>query len=175
LKKAAMWVLALSYVLVVSFLVLLIATTGLGWRVGSVVSGSMEPDIGVGQLVVTRPVEPNTIKSGDVIAFRSLSDPDTIITHRVMSTVDTGDGVSFQTKGDANRSPDELLVPPDNVEGRVALHLPYLGYLISYAQAHFGFVTFLSITLFILVCALVLRGVVSRIQRKVKAAPAPAG
>jgi signal peptidase len=174
LKKAAIWMLALSYILAVSLLVLLIAATALGWRIGGVASGSMEPDLGVGQLVVTRPVEPNTIKSGDVIAFRSLSDPDTIITHRVISTVDTGDGISFQTKGDANRSPDQLLVPPDNVEGRVTFHVPHVGYPISYAQTLSGFTTFVAITLLTLVGAVIIRGVVSRIRREPETAPAPA-
>lgn len=170
-----MWVLALSYLVAISLLVLLIVATALGWRIGGVVSGSMDPDLGVGELVVTKQLEPNSIKSGDIIAFKSPTDPKTIITHRVIGIVGhEGDGISFQTKGDANRSPDSFLVPDENVEGRVAFHLPYIGYIVNLIQTLSGFTTFVAITILTLASVVVIRGVVSRVRREPETAPAPA-
>ena len=174
LKKATTWILAPSYILAVSLLVLLIAATALGWRIGGVASGSMEPNLGVGELVVTRPLDPNVIKSGDVIAFKSPNDPDTIITHRVIGIVDKGDGISFQTKGDANRSPDQFLVPAESLEGGITFCVPYVGYLASFAQTLSGFATFVGIMLITLVGIVILRGAVSRMRREAETAPAPA-
>jgi signal peptidase len=42
-----------------------------GWRVDTVFSGSMEPELKVGGVVVTRPVEAEDIKVGDIITFHS--------------------------------------------------------------------------------------------------------
>src|SRR3972149_3606815 len=73
-------------------------------------SGSMQPTIDIGSIVVVREqkdfISPiaNAIlyKAGDIIAFRSESNSKTIITHRVAS-VETGEsGVFYKTRGDAN-------------------------------------------------------------------------
>jgi len=42
-----------------------------GWSVDAVFSGSMEPELKVGSVVVTRPVAPEEIRAGDIITFYS--------------------------------------------------------------------------------------------------------
>lgn len=100
-----------------------------GYEVYSVVSGSMEPAIPTGSLVYIKGAEPETIKENEVIAFYSPSNPEAIITHRVvMNKVVSGE---FTTKGDANQAEDPKPVPYNNLVGRVTLSIPFAGELLS--------------------------------------------
>jgi signal peptidase len=114
-----------------------------GWRVDAVFSGSMEPEIKVGSVVVTRPVEAETIKVGDVITFNSpLSETPT--THRVVS-VEKGSELRFQTKGDTNEDADPFTVPAQNVMGKVCFHVPFFGYFSQFAKTPLGFILLLCV------------------------------
>jgi len=55
-----------------------------GWRVNAVLTGSMEPYLKVGSLVVTRPVDPGDVEMGDVIVFRPVTVGENLISHRVI-------------------------------------------------------------------------------------------
>ena len=88
-----------------------------------VYTGSMEPAIPVGSVVVIKPVDPETLKIGDIICFQ-LSQP-TSITHRIINITDQG----FITKGDANEDPDQWIVKKENVIGKAIFTIPYIGYL----------------------------------------------
>jgi len=86
-----------------------------------VVSGSMEPYVSRGSLVV---VEPSPPTLGDVGAYRlELGGGSYVIVHRV---VGVGDGF-YAFRGDAGEGVEH--VPADRVLGRVALSIPYVGYL----------------------------------------------
>ena len=63
-------------------------------------SGSMSPAIDVGSIVVARPADNAVYKIGDIIAFRSEKNPETLITHRVVSVGKDKAGVFYKTKGD---------------------------------------------------------------------------
>jgi len=100
----------------------------------NVITGSMEPAISVGDIVVVKKTEKADIKKDDVITFRIGSN---ILTHRVVEV--RGGGNQFITKGDANRRVDQT---PDDPRGRPALEyndvigvviykLPYIGNLVS--------------------------------------------
>ena len=171
-----MYILVVVTVLALLMSASCLIATGLGWKIGSIVSGSMDPDLKVGELAIAEPLDPSQVRSGDIIAFRSPEDPDTIVTHRVIGIVDSGDSISFQTKGDANHNPDRFLVPAENVEGRVALHVPYLGYFISFSQTHPGFaiIVVIPITALIIGWIVALRGPTLRMRREAEAVPAPA-
>ena len=102
-----------------------------------VLSGSMEPEISSGDTVIVKSVDPADIESGDVITFVR-ADESTPITHRVVDVVDTEEGLAFQTKGDANDDPDPALVPAENVTGEVWVVLPYVGYVVMFANTPRG-------------------------------------
>lgn len=109
----------------------------------TVTSGSMEPAIGVGDVVVVRDVPAETIETGDVITYE-LDGPGNQVerrTHRVIEVVDYGTQERFRTKGDANEDPDKEVVPPDAVVGVVVLTLPYVGYVIRFANTPLGLLT----------------------------------
>lgn len=102
-----------------------------GAAVLTVQTGSMTPGIGVGSVIVVRPVDPQTLQAGDVITFQKAPGEHVLVTHRIVSVaVDAsagGTGVSFVTKGDANRGADSEPVPAAAVKGKVWYDLPYLG------------------------------------------------
>ena len=137
--KKATWYLVFTVVfLFMTVAVLIYLAPHLGWRVDAVLSGSMEPELKVGSLVITRPVEPETIAVGDIITFRPVSVGESLITHRV-----TGIGYSsslyFETKGDANNKPDPFTVPAQNLVGKVCFHTPSWGYFTEFLKTPFGF------------------------------------
>ena len=130
---------------ILTAIVVLLILTRFGWRVDSVLSGSMEPKIGKGSFVLTRPIETEEINIGDVIVFRHTvpgeQGEQKLIVHRV---VDTRDGTWFRTKGDANEEPDASVVPAQDVIGRVCFHLPYLGRALQLARTPFGIAALVS-------------------------------
>ena len=82
-----------------------------------VVSGSMEPAIQVGDMLVIR--EQDRYQHGDIITYRSGQN---LITHRVISVDETG----LVTQGDANNVADAPITL-SQVEGKMFLRIPGLG------------------------------------------------
>jgi signal peptidase len=115
-----------------------------GWRVDAVVSGSMEPSLTVGSLVVTRPVDPEAIIAGDIITFKPAAADETPITHRVIY-IERNSPLSFITKGDANDRHDPFSVLARNVMGKICFHLPYAGYVTEFLKTPRGYFLGLAI------------------------------
>ena len=114
-----------------------------GWRIDTVLSGSMEPKLSVGSLAITRPVAAQEILPGDIITFRSPVSGK-ITSHRVATLVQTAP-YSFRTEGDANEDMDPFIVPVTNVIGKVTFHISYLGYVIQFVKTRWG----MLLTLFV--------------------------
>lgn len=97
-----------------------------------VLSGSMEPELSPGDVVVVRSVPPERIQEGDAITFRD--EEGDRITHRVVEKRTTEDGVVYRTKGDANDYPDPELVSHSQVLGSVWFHVPAVGRFFYFVQ-----------------------------------------
>jgi signal peptidase len=124
------WAVLAAVVLAVSFVM---AAAQYGWEFDAVLSGSMEPALGVGGLVVVKPVDAQHVSAGDVISFK-LPGIDTPICHRVIDIQETDGSRFFQTKGDANEEPDINLVPAEAVTGKEVFYAPYVGNLARLSQ-----------------------------------------
>jgi signal peptidase len=109
-----------------------------GWQVDTVLSGSMEPAIPTGSILVSRTVASDSINVGDIITF-SGSGKGRFITHRV-TAIERTNGIVFTTKGDANNAEDPYPVPAENVVGKVLVHIPFLGFLFSFVKTPFGMI-----------------------------------
>ena len=96
----------------------------MGMQAYNVISGSMEPEIPVGSLVLVKKCDAEELQTGDVIAFYSNG---TVVTHRLVE-IDS-EKKELTTKGDANSSVDFRPVPYADVIGRVEKHIPVLGAL----------------------------------------------
>lgn len=87
-----------------------------------VVTGSMEPEIPVGALLVARETDIEDVEIGDIVVYRSATSgmSGMIITHRVVAIHEAGDGTRYlETKGDANQYADGTLVDGRFLIGRV--------------------------------------------------------
>lgn len=97
----------------------------------TVLSGSMEPTLPVGSVVVVRPRPPAEIAVGDVITFLArdpASDATRVVTHRVVEVLP---GPEFRTRGDANPDPDPGLVAAADVRGVRWYSVPWVGGLLT--------------------------------------------
>ncbi|GEM_PF-2300404 len=101
----------------------------------TVLSGSMEPAIKTGSVVVALPVAPETVVVGDVITVTSAEPPYATVTHRVYEVSRDGEGVLFKTKGDANQLPDPWNFYYTGPAGKIVLAIPYLGYVLAYSNS----------------------------------------
>ncbi|HEY5137074.1 MAG TPA: signal peptidase I [Candidatus Nanopelagicales bacterium] len=95
-----------------------------GWRPFVVQSGSMEPRIRVGDVVLAAPVASADELLGRVAVFTDPERPDTAKTHRVVAQ--NADG-SLTTKGDANPTADSMTVPFSAVRGLGRLLVSHAG------------------------------------------------
>jgi len=98
-----------------------------------VLSGSMIPAIDIKDVVVTKKVSEDKLEVNDIITFIS---PDErhggiSITHRIIDKYydESIGSYTYRTKGDANNVADSVLVPNNNVLGKVILKVPKLGFI----------------------------------------------
>ena len=94
-------------------------------------SDSMAPEINVGDVIVTSAVDSDEVQVGSVITFLQDVAPndERCITHRVVDIISVEGLVWYQTKGDANDAPDQVMVQSSEVVGAVVLTIPYIGHL----------------------------------------------
>lgn len=106
-----------------------------------IVSGSMEPNIKIYDVVISKKVNsPKDIKVGDVITFIS-SSPLTrgyTITHRVIEVTNTEKGYVYKTKGDNNLTPDASPAEFNKILGKVIIKIPQLGRLQEFISTQSG-------------------------------------
>lgn len=117
----------LSWTIVAVFTLILIGfSTGLfGLHPSLIGSGSMTPNLLVGDIVVARAVPIETVQVGDVITFYQEG---VTIVHRVIEVHHDGGQIILITQGDANDSPD----PPvfsEYYKGKVVFTIPKIGWI----------------------------------------------
>jgi len=95
----------------------------LGYGNAVVISGSMEPAIYPGDIVIIR--KQNDYDVGDIITFKLRSH----ITHRIIERTTGG----FITQGDANNTRDAE-INEDQVVGKVVRVIPKAGHVIFFLQ-----------------------------------------
>ena len=109
--------------------------TNIGVKI--VQSGSMEPAIKTGSIVVIH--QTREYEVGNIITF-FFSPRDTIpTTHRITKVTSADGEVRYQTKGDANQSQDPQLIEKEAVIGKVLFSVPYVGYILDFAKKPLGF------------------------------------
>jgi signal peptidase len=94
-----------------------------GWTPVAITSGSMEPAIATGDIVIAAPPGDDTLGPGTVIVFDNPSAEGTI-THRIVAVDPTG---NYVTRGDANARVDSTPVPADTIHGVGRILVPAVG------------------------------------------------
>ena len=104
-----------------------------GLRFYTIMSGSMEPEMYVGDVIITKTEK--DINVGDVIAFKGKNNFVTV--HRIVDIVeDNGSEKIYQTKGDNNNANDPFTVNSNTVQGKYIIKVPYLGDVIMFLKQH---------------------------------------
>jgi signal peptidase len=112
-------------------------------QVKIVKSGSMEPVLKTGSIVIDKPQA--TYHIGDIVTFGADTKAQVPTTHRIIAISGEGASAMITTKGDANNTPDASPSPMSSVHGKVIFTLPYLGYILSFARQPVGFVVLIGV------------------------------
>ncbi len=144
-----------------------------GFMMFRVVTGSMEPTIPVGALLVTKQVDIESIRLDDIICFRTQEAEiwGKIVTHRVVGIFEGLDGRPLlETKGDANLVMDGFLVDQRNFVGKVMWHTGDKSVLSSVFSFFTNKVGFLGCIVFpcLLLAGLVLKDCVGNIKKELQ-------
>src|SRR5699024_7431356 len=131
----------LVVLLVTLFMVVITKASGsevnlFGYKVKTVLSGSMEPAFETGSIIVIKTGGDMTrFQKDDVITFRT--DEEILVTHRVTEVSD--EGRKYITKGDANDGADINPVLSENIVGKyTGFNIPYAGFVMNFANTREG-------------------------------------
>lgn len=117
-----------------------------------VYSGSMEPAIKTGSVILSLPSK--TYSQGDIVTYSTSGKTGDLVTHRIEFKLYPG-GVDseplFLTSGDANKTFDQARIKEEDIVGKVVLSLPYLGYLVDFAKKPQGFILFVIVPVTIII------------------------
>lgn len=118
-------------ILTVLSAVFLMGSRIMGYRVYTVLTGSMRPAYTEGDLLFVEPVNAHRVQVGDPITF-VLNEKLTVATHRVVRI--DHENQLFYTKGDANGTEDIDPVHFNNLIGIPRFSIPLLGYVSTFVQ-----------------------------------------
>jgi signal peptidase len=131
--RATTALLALSLVL----LALVAAGAAAGYRGSVILTGSMQPALAPGDLVVVHSIAAAAMRPGEIVAFRD--EHGTTITHRVKAVATRRDGsLAVTTQGDANNVSERWDTTPEATVGRVVTAVPQLGRVTSWTGSETG-------------------------------------
>jgi signal peptidase I len=116
-----------------------------GYKIYEVQSGSMTPTINMGSLIIVKEINPKDIKTNDIITYKGSTQ--SLVTHRVVD-IQKKKEFNFVTKGDANTTPDPLVVRGEDVFGKVIFSIPIIGYILNFLKTNIYFI--ISIILLII-------------------------
>ena len=111
-----------------------------GYSVFTVISGSMEPEYHVWDMLIAKKVDTSTIKVGDDVVYlgSEASFKDKIVTHRVIKMRNENGKLYFTTKGTANAIEDPE-IEASQVYGKVIYRSVVLCFLSKILNSVYGF------------------------------------
>lgn len=112
-----------------------------GYSFINILSGSMEPTISAGDLVICK--EQDSYNVNDPVLFEEQG---FLVLHRIVDIDEDGD---FITKGDANNANDKAEIQPENVYGKMTGVLHGWGSTLSYLSSRMGAFWTILVSLFI--------------------------
>ncbi|OII04092.1 S24/S26 family peptidase [Curtobacterium sp. MCBA15_008] len=103
----------------------------IGWQPTTVMTGSMEPRLAPGDVVVSRPVSAGEVRMGKILLADDPDQPGHLRMHRY---VEDGPGGTLVTKGDANPQQDSTPLERSAVHGVAFLRVPFVGTPITWIR-----------------------------------------
>jgi signal peptidase len=172
LKKVFITAAILVFSLSVLLLVFISFSPIKTFQVFRVMSGSMEPAIKTGSVVLVKQISPKELKKGDIITF-SVSNSILPVTHRIVQVSKDG---KITTKGDANKTNDFDPVSVSNVKGKVIFAVPYFGYISVWTKTPLGFILLIIFPALLIIINEILnirKTVKDEIKKKIKETKMP--
>lgn len=133
----------LLIVLLGVFIILSVFPIPGNYRTFTIQSGSMEPTIKTGSIILVSPQDSYGV--GDIITFRNRDLADRPVTHRIIGAEIVDGMILYATQGDANKISDYSKIRYDQIIGKTILTIPYAGYAVSAARKPLGLVVILLI------------------------------
>ncbi len=136
-------ILSMNCILIFKSLTNMEKVPGIGGIIPMIVlTDSMYPQIQSGDLIVCRTREADKVREGDVIAFFDpAGNGRSVVTHRVRKiTKDEHGNLAWVTKGDANNTEDQALVPAENLVGIYRHRVAGLGSAAMFLQTTQGMI-----------------------------------
>ncbi len=135
-------------IIVAALFIIVTSFNFFGFEMFIVKSGSMEPKIQTGSVVVDK--KEFNYNIGNIITFKNGDKNDTT-THRIVSIGSQSGSTYYIVKGDANNAPDPNKVLKVNVVGKEQFSIPYLGYIINYVRTLPGLIILIFIPAVIII------------------------
>lgn len=150
IKTIISWVIMIALVLVVA-VILITRINGntpsfMGYSIYRISSGSMEPTLEVGDVILVKECEPQDLQIGDIVTFQGEGIYEgKIITHRVIkATYEENGQLYFDTKGDANKN-DDPVNKAESLYGRMETTIPWLNFLYDFFLTPWGLLAIIGI------------------------------
>ena len=111
-----------------------------GYGAAVVLSGSMEPELSKGDLIIVK--ETNSFFNNQIVVFQ---DGDSLVVHRIIEINDD----QIITKGDANDIPDNP-IDKGRIKGEVIFNISYLGSVIEFIKTPIGTIVIIALAILLL-------------------------
>ncbi len=124
--------------------------TAFGFSMFRVSSGSMTPELEVGDVIITREFDTATVKKGDIITYKSESGAmkDKLVTHRVVKgPYKKGKNLYVVTKGDANFSEDDP-IKTTQIQSRFLTKVSFLKFIYNIFVTPAGLLIIIGLIIF---------------------------
>lgn len=124
-----------------------------GIRIFNIVTESMVPEYKVGDILISKSIDPSKIEIGDDVVYMGEvgSFQGKIITHRVIDIEKDGDNYKFHTKGIANEYEDPAVVTADQIYGTIIYKTHILSFISKIINNLYGFYFLIFIPLAVLI------------------------
>lgn len=133
-----------------------------GFRIFNVATGSMVPEYQVGDILVSKEINPEDIQVGDNIVYMGEKQDfkGKIVTHQVISKREENGKIYFTTKGIANEEADPEITE-DQVYGKVVYKTIIFSFISKIINNIYAFYFLIFIPVAIIICKLIVDNVIS--------------
>lgn len=119
-----------------------------GYHIFQVTTGSMEPELMIGDVILDKEVDPSEINVGDIITYRGSKGDlaNKMITHKVIRKNLMDDGkYTFVTQGTAKGTIEDPEFDESHIVGKYQCKIPFLDKVYTFFLSDYGLIVFVGI------------------------------